>query len=570
MKSIFFVILFALSLPIAGQSFRDTLCFTIALNADSNNLLGCGKAEDMRAVLAGPVIMENNTLLFYSCNGYALFNSGGALIDSHSVFKDNKKLPPKDPQRLMLAYPLDAKTIIYYRRNHRSGDSLEVFAKKILKKGLLKINTSTYSNLKDIENSRLFNLAQNGFTDELASKSFLKSNLVGYTSIESGKNWWSLDKFYSFLSPLIVMQDKGFCSFFPGMLSDQKLEIQKHLINPLGVSFRDDCWYYYGVHSITGSTTPQCNQKLYCCDQAGNLLATTEFLKQVIVDDVLAYDKKRNTNYTVKRPWQFVFSPAIDEQGNVYFGMIDFKACNIEVNKRLFFRYIARVADPSLEYDDMINQQRKFFIAPGALKFKSALMDGSSENGFLVREGQGKHRRASLQDVSCKGFSVSTEREANSEMAKKLTQGTGSLPSYVKHVRDSLAKMENTKRPCTVVLRYNQSDKVRVFYFNPCEEVLAARVLNVTGKTEIFVRVDLKDRAEVIVFLQDGTFINRFTFNRQEMKKRKDIIGVSDNGVVIEEDYERIKEDYTYLKWDLKTSSTGTALLAGGGKQSGS
>jgi hypothetical protein len=568
MKSIFFIIFFVIS-AIAQQAFVDTLCFTIALNADSNSLLGCGKNDDMRTVLAGPIIMENNNLLFSSCNGYALYSQSGELLDSHSVFKDNKKISFTDPQRLTFAYPLDGKTVIYYRRNHKNNDSLEIFEKKISKRGLLRIETGSFSNLKEIETSRLFNLAQNGFTDELSPKSFLKSNLIGYSSLTSGKNWWSLDRFYSFLSPVIVMQNNGFCSFFPGMLSSQKIEIQKHLINPLGVFFWEDRPYYYGVYSPTGSTTPECRQKLYLCDHAGNLLSTTDLLKQVIIDDVLAFDKKRNTNYTVKRPWQYVFPPAIDGNGNVYYGMIDFKSKTIEVKKRLFYHYIAQVSEASPENEDIIKEQRKFIILPGLLKFQSTAIDGYSETGFLIRNEQGKHKRASIKDVSCKLFSISAQRDANPEVAKKLTQGTGSLPAIVKHVRDSLAKLQNTKRPCTITLRYNERDKVREFYFNPCEEVLTARVLKVSAKGEIFVRVDLKDRAEIIVFSQDGAFLNRFTFNRQEAKKRKDIVGVTDDGTVIEEDYERIKEDYTYIKWELKPSPPANALLDQG-KGSGS
>jgi hypothetical protein len=568
MKSTFFIIFLAISAPLFGQPFVDTLCFTVTLSADSNNLFWCGRPDDMRSVLAGPVIMENGSLLFYSCNGYALYSPSGELIDSQSVFKDNKKISPADPQRLRLAFPLDSKTVLYYRRNRSNGDSLELFEKKITKRGMLRLNGSSYASFSDVETSRLFNLAQNGFTDELAPKTFLKANLVGYTSLTSGKNWWSLDRFYSFLSPVIVMQEKGFDSFFPGMLSGQKIEIQKHLINPLGVFLWDDRCYYYGVHSETGSTTPECRQKLYLCDHAGNLLYTSEFLKQIIIDDVLAYDKKRNTNYTVKCPWQFVFSPAIDGNGDVYYGMVDFKARTIDVNKRRFFHYSPSIADPLPEYEALIKTQRKFIILPGLLQFKSATIDGYSQTGFLVRTEQGKHRRASLKDIACKGFSVTAERDANPELARKLTQGTGTLPVNVKHVRDSLAKLQNTLRPCTITLRYDVRDKVREFYFSPCEDVLTARVLNVTEKREVFVRVDLKDRAEVIVFSQDGAFVNRFTFNRQDAKKRKDIVVVNDDGTIIEEDYERIKEDYTYLKWELKISPPVHALLNNEGKGS--
>jgi hypothetical protein len=564
MKSNFFVILFAILSPLSGQPFVDSLRFTISLSPDTNNLFWCGRSDEMRSVLAGPVMMENSNLLFYSCNGYALYTPKGELIDTHSVFKENRKLPSGSPERLAIAFPLDGKTVIYYRKDR---DSLKIFEKKIGKRGLSRISSAQF---RDIESSRLFNLAQNGFVDELAPKSFIKSNLVGYTSLESGKNWWSLDKFYSFLSPLIVMQDKGFLGFFPGMLSDQKIEIQKHLINPLGVFNWDDRLFYYGVHSMTGSTTPQINQKLYLCDQAGNLLTTTEYLKQVIIDDVLAYDKKRNTNYTVKRPWQFVFSPAIDVNGDVYYGMVDFKARTLEVNKRMFYHYGAKVMEPSPENETLVAAQRKFVIMPGLLQFKNSIIDGYSQTGFLVRNEQGKHRRAELQDISCKGFWVSAQRDANPELAKKLTQGTGSLPSNVKHMRDSLAKMQNTNRPCTITLRYNEREKIRDFYFSPCEDVVTARVLNVTAKREVFVRVDLKDRAEVIVFSQDGAFVNRFTFNRQDIKKRKDIVTVNDDGTVIEEDYERIKEDYTYLKWELKTNPSTNALAVNDGKGSGS
>jgi hypothetical protein len=40
-------------------------------------------------------------------------------------------------------------------------------------------------------------------------------------------------------------------------------------------------------------------------------------------------------------------------------------------------------------------------------------------------------------------------------------------------------------------------------------------------------------------------------FNRQPFLDRKDIIAVSNDRRVIEEDYERIAEDYTYYSWEL-------------------
>ncbi len=512
--------------------------------------------------------MDNGALLFYSCNGYALYNASGAVLDSHSVIKDNKKLAGNDPRRWVLAYPIDPKTLLYYRRNRENNDSIEVYEKKLYKKSMGRIDNGTYACIRDIETARVFNLANNVVLDELAPKSFIKPNLVGYTSLASGTKWWSLDRFYSFLSPIIVMQEGSYCAFFPGLLSDQKTEIKKHLIAPLGAFSKDDRWYYYGVHSTVGSTTPESHQILFFCDHAGNLLSTSQLLKQITIDAVLEYDKKRNTNYTVKRPWQFVFMPAIDGNGDAYYGMIDFKAATIEVNKRLFYRYKAHIIEPTPTSDEAINEQRKFIILPGTLKFQNTTVEGYSETAYLVRNEVGKHRRATIKDIASKGFNVTVQRAANPELKKKLSQGTGTLPSIVKHVRDSLAKLPNTQRPCTMTLCYNESEKIRVFYFSPGEELVAARIIGVTDKREIFVRIDMKDRAEVIVFAQDGNFLNRFTFNRQALKARKDLIGIMEDGTVVEEDYERIKEDYTYFKWELTTSRVENYLFANGHKDS--
>ena len=505
----------------------------------------------MRNILAGPVLMDGPTLLFYSRNGYVLYSMTGSVLDSHSVFKENKKLSWSDPQRLTLAYPVDNKTLLYYQRKN---DSIEIFEKKLFRRGLFPITGPAYAGIKDIETARLFNLANNVVLDETAAKSFLMPNLVGYTSLTSGKKWWTPDKFYSFLSSIICMQDGEFCSFFSGLLTDQKTDVQKSIINPLGAFFREGRWYYYGAHASICSTEPESHQFLYLCDQAGNLLLTTKMLKQVVDDDVLEYDKKRNTNYTVKRPSQFVFQPAIDENGNLYYGAIDFYSKVIEVKKRLFYHYCPRITEQSPDNEDLINAQRRFMCKPATAKCKDPEQNTSTETGFVVRDAQNKRRRASMKDVSCKGFCVLVHREPNPELKKRLAQTTTALPPQVKRVRDSLAKLSTLACPYNVTLYYDEREKVRVFYYSPCEEVVAARVIAKTAKSEIFVRVDLKDRAEIVIFLQDGQFLNRFTFNQRDFNKRKDIVGVTDDGTVVEEDYETIKEDYTYYRWELSTA----------------
>ena len=444
-----------------AQPSVDSSCFIIKMNNNPNNLLGCSRADDMRDIIAGPVIMDGSGFIFYSRSGYILFNKEGHVLDSHSVFKDNKKLSFTDPGRLILACPVDNKTLLYCRRK---GDSVDIFEKKLKKKGLFKVSSSEYGSIRDIEMSRIFNLANNVVTDETASKSFLMPNLVGYSSMTTGKKWWTTDKFYSIMSPVICVEDQTFCSFFSGLMSDQKIEVQKSIINPLGTFFRDGRSYYYGIHSSVCSTEPESHQTLLLCDQAGNLLTTTQLLKQVVTDDVLEYDKKRNTNYTVKRPSLFVCQPAIDENGDMYYGMIDFESKTIEVKKRLFFNYCPNLSEQSPNDEDIVNNQRRFFFKPAALSCNNDEKKTSFETGFTVRDEKGKRRKAEMKDVSCKGFSVLVRREPNPELKKRMSQNAQSLPANVKHVRDSLNKLPTFSCPYNITLYYDGNEKVRVFY----------------------------------------------------------------------------------------------------------
>jgi hypothetical protein len=542
------VLLSALSAD--AQHANDTLCFTIPLTLDTTSLFCCRQTgDDMKKVLSGPVIMENRSLLFYSCNGYALYNQTGSLIDSNTLFKDNKKLAPDDPRRLKLAYPLDRSTILYYRKDPVKKDGLEIFQKKLLKKGLKKIEGADYGNLYDIETAALFNLSDNGTTDEMATKSFLMPNLVGYASLTGGEKWWSLDRFYSFTSALIVENNGTMQSFFPGLLHDQKTDVQKHLINPLGTYSMDGRRYYYGIHSTLGSQDPESFQRLYLCDQAGNLLYSNEILKQTIVDAVLEYDKKSNTNYTVKRPGEYVFSPTVDKNGDIFYGVIDYERRQFEVKKRLFYRYFARMIQP--EHEDIVNVQRRFLVKPLDLSCPESEHVKKVLPDLLYRDEKGKKRKALLREISCKGFHVAISREVNPDLKKRLSQKCSSLPNTVRHLQDSLSRVATASCPYAISLEQEGKGTLCTFYYGCGDNVLCARILNVTQTFEILVRVDLQDFAEVLVFSLDGMFLNRFTFNKQPFAARKDIIAASDSRDIIEEDYERIAEDYTYFKWEL-------------------
>lgn len=533
-----------------AQHANDTLCFSIALNTDTNSLFCCrSSGDDMKMILSGPVIMENGSLLFYSGNGYALYSQTGTLIDSNSLFRENRKLSRDDPRRLKLAYPLDRSTILYYRKNPDRKEGLEIFQKKLCKKGLKNIEGADYANLYDIETAKLFNLSDNGITDEMATKSFLMPNLVGYASLTGGEKWWSLDRFYSFTSPLIVENNARVLSFFPGLLHDQKTDVQKHLINPLGTYVMDGRRYYYGIHSTLGSQDPESFQRLYLCDQAGNLLYSNEILKQTIVDAVLEYDKKSNTNYTVKRPGEYVFSPTVEKNGDIFYGVLDFEKRTLDVKKRLFYRYFARVVQP--EHEDLVNIQRRFIFKPLNLSCPESERGKKLLPDMLYRDEKGKKRKALLREISCKGFHVAISREMNADLKKRLALKCSTLPNTIRHLQDSLATVSTASCPYGISIEQEGKGTLCTFYYGCNDNVLCARIINVTQTFEIFVRVDCENFSEVLVFSLDGMFLNRFTFNNQNFMARKDIIAVSDNRDIIEEDYERIAEDYTYLRWEL-------------------
>ena len=161
--------------------------------------------------------------------------------------------------------------------------------------------------------------------------------LVGYTSLAGGIKWWTTDRFYSFSSPLIVEEGGKCISFFPGLKADQKCEVQKHLIEPLGVFSMDGRWYYYGLYSSLGNKEDEYYQVLMLSDQAGNILYKNKLLKEEITDAVLQHVKESNTNFTVRRAARHVFVPGIDKNGDIYYGMIDFEYKRINVYKRMFY-----------------------------------------------------------------------------------------------------------------------------------------------------------------------------------------------------------------------------------------
>jgi hypothetical protein len=545
-----FVLLILGALPSDAQHANDTLLFSIPLNESSASLYYCELGAAQGAMLAGPVIMADGALMFYSRNGYALYNLAGKPLDYHSLIRRNRRAIRRGRQPKLLAYPLDRRTLLYYRRREEGSDSVDVYRKRLHRRLMRRVKDPE-TIPPEVGRSHLFNLAHNTITNEMSYKAFVKPHLVGYTALDDGFRWWSIDKFYSFRSPLIVERQGAFVSFFPGLNGDENATVNTSLIEPLGVFSRDGSWYYYGVFNPAGSTKENYYQKLFLCDRAGNVLYMNSLIKNRLMDDVLAEVEEEKMVYTVKRAGRHAFLPAVDRHGVIYFGVIDYQQKRIDVFKRLFYRYEAHpFQSPSSALEKAIEYEGRCFcrqdtlapVAGGAGTPVVPAMERVDEDARTHVLGEKGARR--------EGYVAKIFREERPLLWKKLNRARRALPEAVQRMQDSLAALSTIRCPYGFAL-YKGGGEVRRFTYGPGEVVTCARVLQVTTTFEVFVRVDLVDRAEILVFDVDGGYLNRFVFNRQFHRERMDVVVISDERKVVEKDYEVEDAAHRFYEWRL-------------------
>jgi hypothetical protein len=290
----------------------------------------------------------------------------------------------------------------------------------------------------------------------MGSRNYLLPQLVGYTALEGGTRWWSIDRLYSFTSPLIV-EDQGKCnSFFPGLKADQKCEVQSHQIEPLGVYQIQGRWYYFGLASSLGNTKDEYDQMLVLCDQAGNLLYSSKLLKQEIADALLQYVEKTNTNYTVRKAVRHVFVPAVDRHGDICYGLIDFDKKTIKVFRRMFLRYLRQEAK---------NIPEKIFQRASELAFTPLMMDCSDDSDegtlpeitILTADGI---KAVSKKSLAQKGYYVTVHRITDEALKTKLSRTQERLPDNVKKAQKSLAAQLSAWCPFSVALNHEERSSV--------------------------------------------------------------------------------------------------------------
>ncbi|HON11078.1 MAG TPA: hypothetical protein PLE24_09440 [Chitinispirillaceae bacterium] len=526
----------------ANSADNDLLLFSISLNDDTTSIYGCHWDDRIKTNLSGPVLMEKGTLLFYSQKGYVLYNQNGKLIDSHSLFKINKN--NKNPY--FLAYPLDSITILYYRAGNDGKP--EVYEKRLFKSTLKKISSDKYTIYSEIDKSVLFNIACNSITDEMSTKSFLMPHLLGYTSLKGGLKWWSIDRLYSFTSPIIVEKDGKYSSFFPGLKADQAGGIKTHLIEPLGVFTVDKRFFYYGLVSSKGNTEEEYYQAIILCDQAGNILSVDRLLKQETADAVLAFNKEQNTNYTVRRAGKMAFVPAVDRRGFLYYGVMNYEWKKLDVFMRQHLHYVPVKTENNAE-SKFINEGNIAFspiklecnsLANRGIRPEVILLSGKDVN-FLDNE-----------QTTRKGYFVTVHRYTDETLRTKLSRTQSALPAELQKMQDSIAGVNTSWCPYTISLNQGEKGEIARLFYGFGDVIMCARVVEVTNTNEVFVRVDLDNWAEMIVFSTEGKYLSRFIFNRQHYEKRKDLVVISEKREIVERDFESDRNGKAYFRWELQ------------------
>jgi hypothetical protein len=534
-----------------AQLHHDSTLFVIPLNEDSTSLYYLQSGGEIRRTLSGPIVMAEESLLLYSCFGYVLYNQAGAILDSHTV--RSEPVRPRDGKLgpLSLACPIDPQTLLYYRETPGAGRALEILQKPLYKKRMRPLKDEQAGLLKGIAGSRLLNLLHNTITDEMAAKTCLQPQLVGFSALAAGERWWSADRFFGFSSPVLGEENSLYRGLFPGIRETESSppEVRRQMVEPIGTFVRDGRRLWVGAYAVMGTSEERYNQTLYFCDMAGNILFTDTLLKQTNIDAVLGEDEAEKMLYTVKQTARLVFQPSLGPQGTVYYGVIDYENIRIEVHRISYALYVASPAEPDLAH--LLDIERDIAYEPLGLACSPLVQGGKTIPKVTLSDAKSVRRKATAGDLTRDGYIVRVCRTNYRDLQAKLAHLRSPLPPAVRAMGDSLLKASAAGCPYTIALS-GPGGMLRSLDYAPGETVLCSRVISGRKSGEVLVRVDLEEYAEIVVFKADGSFSNRFVFNRQNFRVRRDLIAASVTSDIIELDYEASAKKPRYLRWRLQ------------------
>lgn len=539
---IFCIYLIFGALNIFSRKSEDVNLFTINLKKAEQpaNLLEFNRKNGLRSIITGPIVLSNNSFLFFSDDGYLLYDRKGTLVDSHSVYKDNIGLDKNDSSRIRLAFPSDLSTLIYYRKTNDSENPLKLFFKKIGKGRLKELKDKAENSYDEITNSELQNILFNTVTDEMASTFMGQKYLAGY---RENIKMWTLDSYYSSTSPLIISKDERFVGFYPGVRMGKSKNNQL-LVNPLQAFSKSGQWFYSGIHSNVGVSDSISYQKIFIYDEAGNSLWVDSLLKQENENAIIGEDYQ--TYYTAKKIRKYVYIPSLDSDGNIYYGIYDFKKGTIKVIEKTYTNISSKKCEPQLKVE--INREQQ--IKMNAVEINCGReTPGKQIASVTIPDGKGKRVTGQIRHLEKEGYIARISRVQYRDIYRKLARKRADMPMYVSLFMDSLS--ENFEAGCPYYIALSgPRGMIRSFDYPFGTRIASARVINVQKGSEIVVRVDCMKFAEVLIFNSDGTFIDRFIFNNESFKKRKDIIAADKDGKIIELDFESSPDSGQYFSWE--------------------
>ncbi|MDR0330761.1 MAG: hypothetical protein LBH93_03520, partial [Chitinispirillales bacterium] len=323
---------------------------------------------------------------------------------------------------------------------------------------------------------------------------------------------------------------------FPGLREGGgNCEIQASLIEPLGVFEREGRWYYLGIHSATGNKEDEYFQTVVLCDQAGNILYCSQMLKQGITDAVLQERRDIKTVFTVRKAGRHTFVPAVDPYGDIYYGIVNWEWKKLEVYKRSFMRFLPSAAPPA--YADKFDREARLSYLPVKIDCSNASRRGVVPE-VLSKDDKGSMELLDEKDLTRDGYFVKVHRLPNEELHRKVARVAPKMPKEIGAMQDSISKLPTTWCPYGISLNHEALGTLSNLDYGFGDVVVCSWVLGVSRSQNVYVRVDLEDWAEVLVFTKEGRFIERFTFNNLHYKNRKDVVALSSGEEVYERDYE--------------------------------
>lgn len=515
-----------------AQLVRDTALFTLSLSKDSPAAVSsCSRGTHASGTLCGPVLMAGNSLLLFSSRGYLLLDSTGTVLDSHVVASASQP-------GLALSFPRDSVTVFYHHTGSPGGKPVRIAAKRLFDPVVADIPDADYRWFGAAHMGTYVNIACMSLMHEETVRLNLLPQVIGFTGLRDGARWWVVDRDSDLRSPIVYRRADGGAELFPGLFESQGVTVAREdAIEVRGCS--DSPWgrLYLGVSANVDINFPRCVQVVYLCDGAGNVLRADTLFKQLNEEVPISLQAEGGENVMafVRDASRLAYPPVMDSRGRLYYGVIELSRCGFRVRRRDYAYYmpvpVETYVAPSLTVE------RDLAFEPVDINCNTPQQAGATVPRVTFTGFDGARRVARPRELERHGYLARIGRHSLRSLEAKFGRRPPALPTAAERLCDSLQALPAFGCPWVVSLS-GPGGYVRTFAYGPDQRVLCARVLGLRPDSTVAVRVDLVDHAEVLLFTSRGAFVNRFTFNGQPWRQRKDIVVLAPTGDIIEDDLE--------------------------------